>query len=371
LLVTAAQSIRFDAIGGPLGYFLCDTLFRRTKRPLFRLRGGPPVIVALGEALVAALPTRSVAIEDAPTLELAVGGAELNFAVGVRRLGLPAAWVGCVGDDPLGRIVLRCLEAEGVDRQWIRVDPQRPTGLYLREWLPDGVRRPYYYRRESAALGLGPAMWPSEALTDVSWLHLTGITVALGSNPRRAVEHAVAWANDRGVRISFDPNYRPWLWSGAGARKDLGRLAALSDVLLMSEEDAELLYGTRDPERALQRAHATGVEVAVMKLGDQGAIASDGSGVQASAPSSAAAVVDPVGAGDGFNAGFVVGMLSSQDLGHALALGNHVGARAVERVGEHTYPFLDELPPELRRVLGGAPRLARDPEPPVRRVAAQ
>jgi 2-dehydro-3-deoxygluconokinase len=311
------------------------------------------VILTLGEGLVCAVPADPVAIDVASALELRVGGAELNFIVGVRRLGLPATWVGCVGDDPLGRLILRCLDEEGVDRQWVRVDGRRPTGLYLREWLPDGVRRPYYYRRDSAALGLGPGMWPSDALSDVTWLHLSGITAALGSNPRRALDYAVAWAAERGIPVSFDPNYRPWLWSGAGAGKDLGRLAAHCQVLLMSEEDADLLFDTRDPERAIERAHALGVETVVIKLGDRGAVGSTPGAFHVAAAAPVDAVVDPVGAGDGFNAGFVTGMVMSGDLAQALDLGNHVGARAVEALGEHTYPYAKDLPAALRSTVDG------------------
>jgi 2-dehydro-3-deoxygluconokinase len=311
------------------------------------------VILALGEGLVSAIPVEPVAIEDANALQLRVGGAELNFTVGIRRLGLPATWVGCVGDDPLGRLIVRCLDEEGVDRRWIRVDGRRPTGMYLREWLPDGVRRPYYYRRDSAALGLGPAMWPEGELEDVTWLHLTGITAALGSNPRRALDYAVAWAAEREIPVSFDPNYRPWLWSGAGAAKDLGRLAERAKVLLMSEEDAELLFATQVPELAIERAHALGVEVAVMKLGARGAVGSAGEGLCTAAAEPVRAVVDPVGAGDGFDAGFVAGMLMTGDLARAMDLGNHVGARAVEEVAEHAYPRLDELTDALRATAQG------------------
>lgn len=306
------------------------------------------MIVTLGEALVALVPTEPVRFNEAENLRLMVGGAELNFAVGVQRLGCQAAWVGRVGDDSLGRLVLDTLEHEGVDARWVQRDATRPTGLYLREWLPDGERRPYYYRRGSAATVLSADTWPAEELGDATWLHVTGITAALGPRPLHALHAAVAWATQHGIPVSFDPNYRPALWKAPAARDQLAVIASQCQVLLMSEEDCELLFGTADSDAAIERAHAMGIETVVLKLGKVGAIGSRG-GERIFRPADIAEhPIDPVGAGDGFNAGFVAAHIATGDLRQALALAAHVGARAVERVAEHAYPRDDELPDGLR-----------------------
>jgi 2-dehydro-3-deoxygluconokinase len=310
-------------------------------------------VVTLGEALVSVVPTEAVPLSAAPLLTMHVGGAELNFAIGLRRLGMPTAWVGRVGDDPFGCMVVDTLEREGVDTRWVRADGDVPTGVYFREWLTDGRRRPYYYRAGSAATRLDQADVPSVAEADMSWLHVSGITPALGSAPRAAVAEAVARAAAAGVPVSFDPNYRPALWSPEDARAELLPLARAARVLLMSQQEAALLFGVPGAEAALARAHAEGIETAVVKLAADGAVASVRGGAPVHAPAAAVrSAPDPVGAGDGFDAGFVAALLAGADVQDALAVGIHVGARAVEQVGEHPYPRAAELPPHLAAAVG-------------------
>jgi 2-dehydro-3-deoxygluconokinase len=129
----------------------------------------------------------------------------------------------------------------------------------------------------------------------------------------------------------------------------------------MSEEDAELLFKTRDPARAIERGHALGVETVVLKLGERGAVGSTAGAFHVADAAPVQSVVDPVGAGDGFNAGFVAGMVMSGNLAQSLALGNYVGARAVEQVGEHTYPYVKDLPAALRTTVEGGLNLEAGP----------
>lgn len=311
---------------------------------------GKPRVVTIGEALVAALPIEAVTLDVAPALQLHVGGAEVNFAVGIRRLGFEASWIGRLGGDSLGRLVLRELEREGVDCSHVIFD-SRQTGLYLREWLPDGVRRPYYYRQGSPGSGLSASDLDLAGLP-IRWLHLTGITPALGEQPRFAVEAALGAAADLGVSVSFDANYRPALWSERAFRGFLLPLLPKIEVLLLGEEEAELLLGTRCPEIALDRATELGVRLPVVRLGERGAIARDEMG-QYVVQSSPAQALDPVGAGDAFSAGFIAGLLSRASISGCLRLGTYCGARTVEMVGEHEgIPRRHELAEELLDLLG-------------------
>jgi 2-dehydro-3-deoxygluconokinase len=306
------------------------------------------MVITLGEALVAFAPTAPVTLDRAEALVPRVGGAELNFAIGVRRLGVPSAWVGRLGADPLGTLALCTLEREGVDTRWVARDRERPTGIYFREWLADGDRRPYYYRAGSAATALCADDWPAE-LEGVGWLHVSGITLALGEGPRALVERAVEWARERAIPISFDPNYRAALWSVDDARDPLRAVAAACDVLTTSDEEAELLFGSPDPRTCIARAHDLGIETVVVKRGADGALGSTPRELIEQPPHPAAEAVDPVGAGDGFDAALVASLLSGAPLARALELAGHVGARAVEALGEHCYPSIDALPDALRR----------------------
>ncbi|HVV19314.1 MAG TPA: sugar kinase [Pseudonocardiaceae bacterium] len=323
-----------------------------------------PSLLAVGDPLVALVPTDPVTLEEATGLLPYVGGAELNTAIGVRRLGVAASWLGRVGDDPLGRRVLRALADEHVDTSLVVVDPDAPTGLYLREWLPDGVRRPYYYRHASAGTRLTEADWPTTwSAGPPTVLHVTGITAALSASAIHAVRSMVARATALGCRISVDPNYRHRLWPDrAEARRCLDELASRSDVLLLSEEDADLLFDSTDPVRVREGARELGVDITVLKRGAAGAIAWRGDeqvvvgGAEVSAP------VDPVGAGDGFDAGFLAATMCGLALADAARCGAWCGARAVERVGENAgYPTLAELPPDLRDKLAATGKAEQDP----------
>ncbi|HEU4976281.1 MAG TPA: sugar kinase [Baekduia sp.] len=292
-----------------------------------------PEVVTAGEALLAVVPSEPLPFEDASSFLTFVGGAEVNFAICLSQLGVDVAWHGHLGDDPAGRKVLRALTDAEVSTALVRSWPDERTGLYLRDWRPDGVRRPSYYRARSAARHLHPRHWPADA-TATRWLHLTGITAALGDGPRALLEHLLEWARASGLRISFDPNYRPALWSAAEAAPVLRALAAQADVVLLSEEDAELLFGDLAPEATLEAALGLGPGIAVLKRGARGALAAADGVVHHVAPAPAQAV-DPVGAGDAFDAGLVAALLERRPLEEALRLGALLGARATEQAGEH------------------------------------
>lgn len=319
---------------------------------------GAPSLLTIGEPLIALTPKRPVPLDETDELTLHVGGAEINTAVGVSRLGVASAWLGRIGDDPLGRRVLRTLRHEGVDTSLAIVDPGAPTGLYLREWLPDGLRRPYYYRRRSAGARLSaqdwPAPWPPAAPVPTV-LHVTGITAAVSDSAAQGVTAMVERASRLGCLISVDPNYRPLLWPDqAVARTALHQLASRADVLLLSEEDVHLLFDTTDPQGVRRAVRRLPARLAVYKRGSSGAIAWSGDEQVEVAGEPVAAPVDPVGAGDGFNAGFLAATMLGLGLADATRWGAWCGARAVERVGEyHGYPTLAQLPAALREALRG------------------
>jgi 2-dehydro-3-deoxygluconokinase len=297
-------------------------------------------VLTLGEALVVAVPPDPVTLDHAESVRLSVGGSELNFAIGVARLGMKPSWIGRLGEDPFGRMVSAVMADEGVDGRWITVDRERPTGVYFREWLTDGLRRPYYYRSGSAATALSPADWPDDALDEASWLHVSGITPALGRGPGALVALAVERARAADLPVSFDPNFRSALWSQDDARAALEPLARQCSLLLLAEEDSRMLFQTADPELVAARGHELGAETVVLKLGADGAFAS---------------------AGDGFDAGFVTALLRGCDLREALKIGNFVGAHALQEPTEHPYPAAVDLPHELQQLLLGAD--ARQPNP--------
>lgn len=312
-------------------------------------RGAPATVVTFGEPLVAALPPDPLPLEQSPALRLYAGGAEVNFAVGMRRLGFDTCLVGHVGDDPPGRFVRQALDAEGIDISHIGVRPL-PTGLYLREWLSDGERRPYYYRSGSASASFTPADWPQD-IEGAAWLHLTGITPALSESCREATIAALGWAKARDIPVSFDPNYRPRLWGIGTARAALLPLIAGCNVLLIGLDEASLLFGSTTVADVAVAGSALGPGLIIIKQGAAGASAWR-NGNLSYQPALATVAADPVGAGDAFDAGCIAALMHGSSLTEALALGAYCGSKVAEVPGEHTgFPRRDSLPQSLRRAL--------------------
>jgi 2-dehydro-3-deoxygluconokinase len=299
-----------------------------------------PDIVTLGECMAVLYPPEPVTLDDTPSLLLDIGGAEANLSIALCRLGLSARFISRVGDDPFGQRMRATLAREGFDVSALTTDPAAPTGVFFREWLPDGARRVYYYRAGSAASRLGPGDLHPELFAGARIVHLTGITPALSASCAEAVARAIELAHDAGALVSFDPNYRPKLWKPAAARAALLPLLRQSDIILMGHEDAAAVFDTAgDDEAALAAASALGARVVVLKCAERGAFArAEGHTIHAPA-APVERVVDPVGAGDGFDAGFLAGWLRGDSLEDSLHLGARVGAASVQALGDYAgYP---------------------------------
>jgi 2-dehydro-3-deoxygluconokinase len=180
-----------------------------------------PEVVALGEAMLRLTPPNYRRLEQADCFEVEVGGAELNTAVGLVRLGRAVAWVSRLPDQPLGRLVLNRARAAGVDVSAVQLTPGGRVGLYFLE--QGAAPRPgsiIYDRHDSAMAQLRPGQfdWPS-LFAGARWFHVTGITPALSPTAAEAVREALHAARSAGLTVSMDVNYRAKLWSLEQARR--------------------------------------------------------------------------------------------------------------------------------------------------------
>jgi len=261
-----------------------------------------------------------------------------------------------VGDDGLGRAVIHRLRGEGVDTRALRADPSATTGVMFRERRALGPAQVVYARSGSAGSHLEPADLDRAAADGVfdgaRWLHVTGITPALSSTARAAIDRAVSIAREGGLTISLDVNLRRRLWSDDTAASVLRPLAGGVDVVLGSLDEVALIAGcapTEAPAVILETIIAMGPRVAIAKLGAAGAIGRDGAGQPVSSPALVVpTVLDPVGAGDAFCAGYIAATLEGSDLADALRTANACGAAAVAAVGDLTGLPTDR---ELERLL--------------------
>lgn len=288
-----------------------------------------PVVLCVGEPLVALTPPVGVALDQADDLLLSVGGAELNVAVTLAGLGVTSRFVGKVGDDPLGQRVIAELDGCGVDSQFVEVDPEAPTALYLKN-PGHPHHRVHYYRHGAAGSRLHTVS--TSALEGVTHVHLSGITPALSDDCLALTERLLA---DRTRSVSFDVNYRPALWSTDVAAPILLRLARAAHTIFVGLDEAQTLWGCAT---ALDvRALVTDAAEVVVKDEDRPATAFTGPD-RTVEPAGVVAVVEPIGAGDAFAAGYLKARLAADSPAAALRSGHRLAAAALSVRGDHSPP---------------------------------
>jgi 2-dehydro-3-deoxygluconokinase len=285
-------------------------------------------VLTLGETMVLLHPLDAGPLGIARRLGLSVAGADSNFAIAMARLGWPATWLSAVSTDPLGDLVVEMVGAEGVDVSLVRRDPDHPTGVFFK--FPEaGQTRVRYYRRGSAASHFHPDWLAPSLFETAALLHVNGVTCALSESCAASVVRAIALAHQHNVSVSLDLNLRLQLWDLERARTALTPLLPEVDVLLGTEEELLALSGGATLDEALTTTAAQGPRVVVAKRGERGAVAL-AAGERKDHPGFIPpVVVDTVGAGDGFAAGFLSALLRGAAVEDALRHGNLVGAAAV------------------------------------------
>lgn len=293
-----------------------------------------PEVVAIGETLGLIRPLGAGRLRHTLRASLGIGGAESNLAIAVSRLGHRAAWVGRVGADAWGDLILDELRAEGVDVSRARVDPERSTGLMLKHQQVNGATSVTYARRDSAGSALSPVDIPEDLIASGRVLHVSGITPALSPSAAAAVDHAIDLARATGGTVSVDLNYRKRLWNARDAIPALRKLAASADILFAGEDEAALLAGPLTLEQTCEALAAIGPKHVILKRGSLGAIALIRDEVVRVDAAPVAALVDPVGAGDAFDAGYLAAFLEDLNPAASLSLAARVGALAVSGPGD-------------------------------------
>ncbi|GHJ37920.1 sugar kinase [Streptomyces sp. TS71-3] len=297
-------------------------------------------VLTFGETMVALRGSGPLKLGG--SMEVSIAGAESNVAIGLSRLGHPVRWVGTVGDDEAGELVLRTLRAEGVDVTGVQHDASAPTGLILFEpRLPD-VTRVHYYRAASAGSRLEPnAIERAFAARAPRILHLTGITPALSSSALAAARRALELGRAHGSLICLDVNFRSRLWSAEAASAFLDVCVPHVDVLIASDDELPLCLpqggapsdSTADVAALAKLLLARGVGEVVVKLGPEGAVSHTAHG-EFHRPARPVRAVDSVGAGDAFVAGYLSALLDGEDTSARLDRAVTTGAFAVASPGD-------------------------------------
>ena len=319
------------------------------RRDSGRATGIPrPEVLCLGEGMVLFTGVGGELADPGTRLEVSIAGAEANVAAGLAHLGHDVEWYSKVGEDPFGAQILTFLRSRRVLIDGVVRDPERPTGVFFKS-RSDGRTDVFYYRLRSAAAGMEPSDVETLGLGGRRLLHVSGITAALSPScdalmdllvRRGDLSHPPDQAPARpsgGPTVSLDVNYRRGLWSVDEAAPRLLELAGAADIVFVGRDEAETLWGTRTAEDV--RELLPQVPELVIKDADVGAtyISSEAC---VFVPSLAVDVVDPVGAGDAFAAGFLSAWLREADVTEGMRLGHALAAVVLQ---DHS--DLPPLPP--------------------------
>ena len=212
-------------------------------------------IVTFGEAMIRLSPPNFRRIEQAASLDVFVGGAELNTAVGLARLGHGSAWVSRLTRNPLGRLVANRAREAGVATDHVVWTDDDRVGIYFLEFGAAPRASSVLYDRKNAAIaGIQPGMVDWKAVfAGARWFHVTGITPALSADAAETTREALQAARAAGVKTSIDLNYRAKLWSQADAGRWMREFMQLCGVLITTEEDVERVFQIKGTSKATKK----------------------------------------------------------------------------------------------------------------------
>jgi fructokinase len=281
-------------------------------------------VVAFGELLIDFVARETgVTVGEASGFDKKPGGAPANVAVAVAKLGQPSAFLGQVGDDPFGHFLEGVVRAEGVDTRGLRFTDAARTALAFVSLRADGERSFVFYRHPSADMIMRPEDVAFDVIDGQDIFHYGSITL-IDEPVRSATLAAVNYVRNQGLTISYDPNLRLSLWKDeATARAGLLSGLDTAHVVKVSDEELEFLTGGHDPAPLWR----DGMRMIVVTHGADGATLHTRSEA-ISVPGFRVNAVDTTGAGDGFVAGLLVGLLERgmENLRESLCFACAVGA---------------------------------------------
>lgn len=281
-------------------------------------------LVCAGEALVVGTELREET-DDESSMVVRVGGADFNVALALRHAGHAVSFATRLGNDPFGGLIRRTASAAGLDLI-VETDEIAPTGFYVRERSTSG-RRVHYYRRGSAGSRLPDLATLEAAVARSRALHLTGITAALHSGNTDLLHRLMDTARHARCLISLDINFRPQLWTASEASAAIAPLAQLADIVFVGADEANDLWGTSDPHHI---ASVLGDGEIVVKDSDRLRVDVLRDGRSTHVPVDATPVVDTVGAGDAFAAGYLhAALLGDQEPVNRVQTGHSFAAAAL------------------------------------------
>jgi len=311
-------------------------------------------LVTLGEVLLRLSVPSPARFETAHHLDVQIGGAEANVAAACARLGARTAWVSALPTNAWGDRILAELRGHGVDCQYVRRIADARVGTYFLEYgVSPRPIRVLYDRRDSAFARVGVDEIDWRPVREARLVHLSGVTPALGEGGRALVRRAMAEARE----LSFDVNYRATLWSPDAARAFVEEVLPVARYLFLGESEARTVFGLDGaPERMVDAVGRLAPKATVTLLrGADGCLTLDGGRLVQPRRRHTVQMVDPIGAGDAFVAGFLWASLAGRSRDDAVEVGNAVAALKCSIWGD----IARISPRDVDDVLAGGPDVRR------------
>ncbi len=302
-------------------------------------------VLTAGEPMGLFIAQEEALLEDVHHFLTSVAGAEFNVAVGLSRLGHTAGYLTKLGRDPFGRQILKVMQQNGIDTSMTVTTDERATGFMLKSKTSNGDPDIYYYRKNSAASTLCVEDLKDLDLKAWDAIHLTGILPAISETAREVTYELMRCARTAGIPVFFDPNLRPQLWADRETMiAHINRMASMADYVMPGENEGAVLCGSADPKVIGEFYRKLGAGTVIVKTGSDGAWTDTEGGGFYTAAYQPKAIVDTVGAGDGFAAGVVSGVMEGLSLPEAVRRGCAIGTIQIMNVSDNEgLPTREEL----------------------------
>ena len=293
-------------------------------------------VILVGEPMALFIAETEGSLETVTQFTRSAAGAEMNVAIGLKRLGNDVCYITKLGRDPFGHYLIDFLNKEGIDTSKICFDDHFPTAFQLKGKTSVGDPDVAYYRNGSAASNLRVDDVDNIDMTGFNHFHLTGIFPAISNNSRATLLYLIEKAKNNGLTTSFDPNLRLSLWENSEDMvKTINKIAFRCDTVLPGISEGKILTGY-DNEKDIAKFYLDhGVKNVVIKIGPKGAYVRTQNEEAYIEGYKVEKVIDTVGAGDGFAVGFISGLLEGKDVKECADRANAIGALQVMHKGDH------------------------------------
>ena len=325
-------------------------------------------VVTFGEAMVRLSPPHSQRLEQARSLDVNVGGAELNVAVGVTRFGMKSAWVSKLPKNGLGWLIRDRAQEVGVDCSHVVWSDKGRAGIYFVEFGASPRASSVLYDRGTSAISMvqpGEIDW-SKIFNGSKHFHLSGITPALSASSAETTVEALKAAKKAGCTVSYDLNYRKKLWTPADAKRIQEPMMANVDILITTEEDTNVVFGIKEKDYetvAEKLAQTFKFKIVAITLREDLSVLRNNwtaiayqDGKIFKDRKYEVEIVDRVGAGDSFTAGVLYGWIKDKDIQRGVQYGNAFAALKHTVPGDFNWNTLEEVEAQLK---GAGLRISR------------